>query len=72
MKCECITCPECGGSGDVWRSFSGEYLGNHRCDDLDELETCELCGGEGVTYFCHYCRERMEEGEANWSPGIDS
>src|SRR5579872_2401108 len=45
MACECVSCSACGGTGTVWFSFpgpdrGGKYLGNHRCDDLDELDTC--------------------------------
>lgn len=46
--CECVSCSSCGGSGNVWFSLGGRYLGNHRCDDLDELETCEECRGSGT------------------------
>ena len=41
MTCKCVFCGECDGMGTVWRSFSGKYLGNRRCDDLDELEMNE-------------------------------
>lgn len=67
MACKCVSCSECGGSGKVWRSFSGKYLGNSRCDDLDELEKCEECEGDGISEMCEECmeyeRERMEEDE---------
>lgn len=26
--CRCVGCSACGGSGTVWFSFSGRYLGN--------------------------------------------
>lgn len=63
MTCICIPCSECGGGGYVWFSFTGEYLGNHRCDDLDELEQCEECHGRGIDEVCNECREREEECE---------
>jgi hypothetical protein len=63
MACECIKCSECGGTGYVWISFSGKYLGNHRCDDLDEMDTCESCGGDGLSDLCDGCREAIEKDE---------
>ena len=62
MACECVSCGACGGSGNVWYAFpgpdlGGEYLGNHRCDDLDEMDTCEECGGSGITETCYECQE---------------
>jgi hypothetical protein len=41
----------------------GTYLGNNRCDDLDELETCPDCNGRGLSEICDYCREMEEEAE---------
>lgn len=63
MTCTCTSCSECNGSGNVWFSFSGKYLGNHRCDDLDELETCQECHGSGLSDMCDECREKEEEAE---------
>jgi RecJ-like exonuclease len=63
MTCQCVQCEECKGSGSVWRSFSGKYLGRHRCDDMDELETCEECRGSGVTETCEECQMKIEEYE---------
>lgn len=63
MTCSCIPCGECGGSGNVWLSFTGKYLGNHRCDDLDELETCAECHGSGIDEMCDECREKEDEAE---------
>lgn len=56
MACSCELCSECGGSGDVYVAFGGQYLGKHRSDDLDELETCPLCGGDGLEYECQDCQ----------------
>ncbi len=30
MACTCVPCGECDGTGSVWWSFSGKYLGNSR------------------------------------------
>lgn len=66
MACTCVRCPECHGRGSVWFSFSGEYLGDHRCDDFDEMEPCEECGGSGVIKTCDECIDaRDEEFEQN-------
>jgi len=59
--CGCIPCSECEGSGTVWISFSGEYLGNNKCDDLDDLETCPACEGTGLSQICDSCREQYFE-----------
>lgn len=64
--CRCVNCGECRGSGSVWFAFGGkEYLGNSRCDDLDELETCEGCGGSGIVETCDRCQllEEMDYDE---------
>ena len=61
MSCECVRCYECGGSGIVWRSFFGKYLGNRRCDDLDDFESCPECGGEGITEVCQEFQEAYEK-----------
>jgi len=60
MNCKCIICLECDGSGAVWYSFTGEHLGNHRCDDLDILETCPVCNGQGIEEMCDDCYEFHE------------
>ena len=64
--CRCVVCPECKGSGVVWFAFGGrEYLGTGRCDDLDEMETCDECGGSRVTEVCDSCQLELEsEAEA--------
>lgn len=67
MACECVSCPECGGSGSVWFSFSGKYIGRNRHDDLDELETCHKCDGSGLSELCDECRDAIErEKEREW------
>ncbi len=72
MSCTCEICAECEGTGNVWFAFpgpdrGGKYLGNHRSDDLDELETCEWCHGSGIAEMCDECRDAEEQFEAeNW------
>lgn len=61
MTCKCISCLECNGDGYIWVSFSGEYLGKHRCDDLDEMDVCLDCGGNGTTELCYECQEEYEK-----------
>ena len=63
MVCNCTSCPDCGGSGSVWRAWDGEYLGNHRCDDLDEMTSCDNCGGSGIESVCEECRFLAEKEE---------
>lgn len=47
-SCICDLCLECNGTGTIWWSCTGEYLGAHRSDDLDEPETCDSCHGSGL------------------------
>ena len=60
-ECYCVACPDCNGSGSIWVDFNGRYLGNSRCDDLDQLEACEVCRGSGVSEVCENCAEFVEE-----------
>ena len=64
-KCQCVACGECGGTGNVWFTISGKYLGNHCCDDLDNLEVCEECHGSGLSEVCDFCRDQDEPEEAS-------
>ena len=57
--CRCIVCDACGGTGSVWRAFDGTYLGNHRSDDMDELERCEECD-HGIVEICARCEALCE------------
>lgn len=59
-KCTCIQCSACRGSGQIWFSCTGDYLGDNRCDDMDELEPCDFCNGSGVDDWCDYCYEQEE------------
>lgn len=66
MACECVSCAECGGSGNVWYAFpgpnmGGRYLGNHRCDDLDDMDTCPNCDGRGIVEVCYECQDQYDE-----------
>jgi hypothetical protein len=63
MNCKCTSCFDCNGSGTVWRSWAGEYLGNSRCDDLDELLSCDSCGGSGIDYYCEECQQAELDAE---------
>jgi hypothetical protein len=65
MACSCISCKECNGTGNVWRSFSGEYLGSNRSDDLDKMEACSRCD-EGVVEFCQECIDSFEDEKHQW------
>lgn len=62
--CDCVICHECRGSGDVWYSFGGpgrgKYLGSSRWDDLDEMESCDVCNGSGIVERCDRCDELDE------------
>lgn len=61
-ECSCVACPECRGSGVVWFAFGGrEYLGTMRCDDLDEIETCDECRGSRVSEVCDHCQDAWED-----------
>ena len=60
-ECTCVPCDECNGTGWVWRSFSGEYLGNSRCDDLDTLDVCPVCDGERIVEMCDHCKDLHRE-----------
>lgn len=61
--CTCVTCGDCGGTGNVWRNY--DDLGRHAgggIDDLSKLEPCENCRS-GIIEVCDRCRllEEMYE-----------
>lgn len=67
MACECIICPECNGSGTVWYSFNGDYIGYFHSDDLDSLGSCEQCGGSGVSWMCEECQQAyLDDESSDW------
>ncbi len=57
--CQCVSCSLCGGTGTVWFSFGGKYLGRTRWDDLDEAESCDNCHN-GTIETCSRC-EQLED-----------
>jgi hypothetical protein len=61
MKCTCVSCFECCGTGTVWFSFNGDYLGYYRCDDMDDMQICPECEGSGITEMCAHCEDRLEQ-----------
>jgi hypothetical protein len=70
--CRCVRCSECNGTGTVWFSFGspayggGQYLGSHRSDDMDEMETCDECRGSGISEECDTCSFQREIEEADY------
>lgn len=61
MPCSCIACDCCNGTGNIWVDMISGLPTVH-CDDLDELETCEECGGSGVAEVCDECRDLLDDG----------
>lgn len=64
MTCKCVICDECKGSGNIWVDYKGKYLGNNRCDDMDELDTCPECDGSGLSEICYECWEESQDDES--------
>ncbi len=56
QPCTCIRCPHCNGSGNVWWLLGKYYGANHPCDDLAELEWCEVCSN-GILETCDRCAQ---------------
>ena len=59
--CKCVSCGECNGQGVVFYSMGGKYRGAFKNDDLDSMETCDDCGGTGLSEMCDACRDKLEE-----------
>jgi hypothetical protein len=57
MACKCVSCRECHGSGHVWVTMGGQYLGSARSSDMDDMETCPECRGDGIEEVCDECEE---------------
>lgn len=55
--CECVRCDACAGSGLVWFSIGGKYIGQNHCDDTDTSESCEECDGSGISEVCYICSD---------------
>lgn len=53
--CACVRCGDCGGSGSYYVDHRGHFLGQHRSDDMDDLEYCDGCGGSGIVEVCSRC-----------------
>ena len=58
-QCHCVPCDSCGGTGTVFYAVGGNFLGNHRGDDLDTMEPCEECHN-GIVESCSRC-DLLEE-----------
>jgi RecJ-like exonuclease len=61
--CSCVRCAACDGSGTIWLDMNGRYLGNRRCDDLDEMERCDECDGSGIVEECDRCQTLGQMGD---------
>jgi len=59
--CTCVSCGDCGGSGNIWINSdgAGRFIGMGHWDDLSELEPCESCRG-GIIETCERCMEIEE------------
>jgi ssDNA-binding Zn-finger/Zn-ribbon topoisomerase 1 len=55
MTCTCTPCDECNGSGVVYISADGRYLGRNRCDDMDDMQSCYQCDRTGIDMMCDEC-----------------
>ena len=62
MACTCTPCPFCNGTGNIWRDLDGSYSLYHT-DDLQEMETCDQCGGDGIDSLCEECWFDSQEDE---------
>jgi hypothetical protein len=57
QPCTCERCCMCEGTGGYYVDSRGRFQGVHRSDDMEDLETCEFCGGSGVTDECSRCMD---------------
>lgn len=55
-ECTCIRCVSCKGFGYFWDEFDYSETGQFH-------ETCEDCGGAGITEECDRCMAIAEEEE---------
>jgi hypothetical protein len=51
-KCRCVSCGECGGTGQVEVPTPGY--------PETELESCTGCGGNGISEMCAHCEELQD------------
>lgn len=58
MACSCTICVVCNGSGNIWLDMRGRVTVH--CDDLDEMEICEDCGGSGTVEICDECQDARD------------
>ena len=61
--CHCVSCQDCDGQGHYYVDLRGQYIGANRCDDLSDSETCDGCGGSGLSETCDRCQllEEMDQ-----------
>lgn len=58
-ECRCVSCAACQGRGHHYVDLHGHVVDCF--DDLCDLESCEDCGGTGITEECDTCREAWEQ-----------
>ncbi len=58
-SCSCITCATCHGRGWFYVDGRGRFMPYG--DELADRESCEDCGGSGITELCDACREGWED-----------
>ena len=54
--CTCVSCGECGGTGNVWRNY--DHLGRDAGGgiyELSDLESCDACHGGIIIDVCDRC-----------------
>lgn len=59
LACSCSSCSMCNGRGSYSVDSRGRFVPHG--DDLYDLETCEECGGSGMSYECDYCLDQREQ-----------
>ncbi len=64
-ECRCVSCAACHGRGHLYVDLRGRVV-EGGFDDLCDLETCDDCGGSGITEECDACREAWGQDEEEW------
>ncbi len=59
-ECHCVTCATCRGRGFYYIDLGG-IVWTDAHDELCDLETCDDCGGTGISEECDACREAWEQ-----------